>query len=93
MRGQAGELGFDGAPARTVDLKFAAAQGASIEVSFEPVGTTFRLEDEDFVFLRTSIAVVGSIEVVVWPNGIGVWVPYPGDYTILNRHGIELDRL
>jgi hypothetical protein len=78
---------------RTVDLKFAAATGATVEVCFEPVGTTFSLTDGEYVYLRAPIDVIGSIEMVVWPNGIGVWVPYPGDYAILDREGNELDRL
>jgi hypothetical protein len=93
MHGLADELGPEGAAPQTVDLKFAAAPGAAIEVCFEPVGTTFRLVDGDFVFLRVPVAAVPSIEVVVWPNGIGVWVPYPGEYVILNSDGMELDTL
>lgn len=77
----------------TVDLKFKAADGVSVEVTFEPVGTTVNLLDGEFVYLRAPMAAVASIEYVIWPNGIGVWVPYPGDYRILNQAGVELDRL
>lgn len=76
-----------------VDLKFAAAQGESVEVCFEPVGTTFALSDGEAVFLRTAISNVASLEIVSWPNGIVVWVPYPGDYTIVDSKGNEIDTL
>lgn len=77
----------------TVDLKYAAAGDSPIEVCFEPVGTTFRLTAGQWVFLRTPLEAVAKIEIVVWPNGIGVWVPYPGDYVVLDSEGNELDRL
>lgn len=78
---------------QVVDLKFAAAQGESVEVCFEPVGTTFSLSDGEAVFLRTAISNVASLEIVSWPNGIGVWVPYPGDYAIIDSNGNEIDTL
>ncbi len=78
---------------QVVDLKFVAARGASVEVCFEPVGTTFSLSDGEAVFLRTAISNVASLEVVSWPNGIGVWVPYPGDYAIIDSKGDEIDTL
>lgn len=78
---------------QVVDLKFAAAQGESIEVCFEPVGTTFSLSDSEAIFLRTAISNVAALEIVSWPNGIGVWVPYPGDYAIIDSNGNEIDTL
>jgi hypothetical protein len=93
MHGVADGTHAVGMGGRVADLKFASAREASIEVCFEPVGTTFSLSDGDCVFLRSPLEAVASIEVVVWPNGIGVWVPYPGDYVILNRDKIEIDRL
>lgn len=78
---------------QVVDLKFMAAQGQSVEVCFEPIGTTFSLRDGESIFLRTVIANVTSLEIVSWPNGIGVWVPYPGDYTIVDSKGNEIDTL
>ncbi|MGO1056127.1 hypothetical protein [Crossiella sp. CA198] len=77
----------------TVLLKFAAAPGATVSVSFEPIGSSFSLSDGDFVHLRTPAANVGKIEVVVWPNGISVEVPYPDEYAILNRDGDVIDWL
>jgi hypothetical protein len=77
----------------TVDLKYAAAGDSPVEICFEPVGTTFSLIDGQWIFLRTPLEAVPKIEVVVWPNGIGVWVPYPGDYIVLDSEGKELDRL
>ncbi|WP_312871050.1 hypothetical protein [Streptomyces lonarensis] len=78
---------------QVADLKFSAAQGESIEVCFEPVGTTFSLSDGEAVFLRTAISNVASFEIVSWPNGVGVWVPYPGDYAIVDSQGNEIDTL
>jgi hypothetical protein len=57
------------------------------------VGTTFSLIDGQWIFLRTPLEAVPKIEVVVWPNGIGVWVPHPGDYVVLDSECKELDRL
>ncbi|MFE4830008.1 hypothetical protein [Streptomyces sp. NPDC056672] len=76
---------------QVVDLKFIAARGESIEVCFEPVGTAFSLSDGEAVYLRTAISNVASLEIVSWPNGIGVWVPYPGDYAIIDSKGNEID--
>lgn len=74
-------------------LKFAAAPGKTVEVCFEPIGTTFQLSDGDCVYLRLPVSAVPEVEVVSWPSGIGVWVPYPGDYTILDRDKAEIDTL
>lgn len=38
---------------QTVDLKFTAARGETVEVCFEPVGTTFSLFDGQSIYLRT----------------------------------------
>ncbi|WP_117215643.1 hypothetical protein [Allorhizocola rhizosphaerae] len=81
------------ADAATTRLRFKAAYNASVEVTFEPVGTTFALAPEDFIYLELPIGALPEVEVVVWQNGIGVWVPYPGDYVILDSNGNELDRL
>jgi hypothetical protein len=74
-------------------LVFKAAPEESAEICFEPVGTTFQLISGQSVALQLPLSAVASVEVVVWPNGVGVWVPYPGDYVILDGEGRELDRL
>jgi hypothetical protein len=76
-----------------VDLKFTAAPGQNVEICFEPVGTTFSLSDGQSIYLRTEAKNLASVEIVSWPNGIGVWVPYPGNYAILDADGMELDQL
>lgn len=77
-----------------VSMKFTAAQGQSIEVSFEPVGTTFSLVDGESIYLRTTLENLASIEIVSWPQAVEVWVGvYPGDYVVLDSDGKELDRL
>ncbi|MFJ6574194.1 hypothetical protein ACIQNU_43070 [Streptomyces sp. NPDC091292] len=78
-----------------MNLKFTAAQGERVEVCFEPVGTTFSLVDGESIYLRTPMESVASLEIVSWPNGVGVWVPYPGtgEYAILDSEGEELDTL
>jgi hypothetical protein len=77
----------------TVDVKYVAAGDGTVEICFEPVGTTFSLMSGEWIFLRAPVEAVPKIEVVVWPNGIGVWVPYPGEYLVLDSEGKELDRL
>jgi hypothetical protein len=79
----------------TVDLKFASAPGLVISVAFEPVGTSFDLEDGDFVVLRTPKSAIESMEFHIWTSCLSVWVPYArGEvYMILDRNGKEIDRL
>ena len=77
----------------TVDLKYSTLGDAAMELCFEPIGTTFNLVKGKPIFLRVPIETVGSIETVLWPNGIGVWLPYPGDYVVLDEHGREIDRV
>lgn len=77
-----------------VRMKFTAAQGQDVEVSFEPVGTVFPLAGGQSIYLRTSLENLASIEIVSWPNAVEVWVGvYPGDYTVLDSDGNELDQL
>ncbi|MEU9783108.1 hypothetical protein AB0H92_19455 [Streptomyces phaeochromogenes] len=78
---------------QVVDLKFVAARGENVEVCFEPVGTTFSLSDGEAIFLRTAISNLASLEIVSWPNGIGVWLPCPGDHAIIDSGGNEIDTL
>ena len=78
----------------TVDLKYSVVTGGPFEVCFEPLGTTFVLMEGQAIYLRVPLEVAGQIEVVMWPKGIGVWVPNPGDdYPILNESGEVLHRL
>jgi len=77
----------------TVDLKYSTIGDDPMQICFEPVGTTFTLAKGQSIYLRLPIEAVADVETVVWPNGIGVWVPYPGDYVILDGAGNELDRL
>ncbi|CAL9642805.1 hypothetical protein SUDANB120_06391 (plasmid) [Streptomyces sp. enrichment culture] len=78
---------------QVVDMKFAAARQETVEICFEPVGVTFSLSDGETVYLRTAVSNVASLEIVSWPNGIAVWVPYPGEYTICDSSGVEIDTL
>ncbi|TCO45310.1 hypothetical protein EV192_12174 [Actinocrispum wychmicini] len=66
-----------------------------MRITFEPLGIAFELAVDEFIFLRVEQHVVTSIEIHVWPNGIAVWLPYPGDsdYVILDSGGNELNRL
>lgn len=79
-------------PDRTT-LKISVAQGASSEIGFEPIGTSFVLEGGDWVTLELPVSAVADVEIVAWPTGIAVWVPFPGDYIVLDSSGNELDRL
>ena len=79
-------------PHRTT-LKISVAKGASSEIGFEPIGTSFVLEGGDWLILELPISAVPDVEIVSWPNGIAVWVPFPGDYIVFDSSGTELDRL
>lgn len=79
-------------PDRTT-MKFSAAKGSSSEIGFEPIGTSFVLEDGEYVILELPAAAVPDVEIIAWPNGIAVWVPFPGDYVVFDSAGRELDRL
>jgi hypothetical protein len=78
---------------QTVDVKFASAKGASIEVFFEPGNKSIGLSDGESVYLRAPLDVVGSIVVEVWQGGISVWVPFPDDYSVLDENRTEIDKL
>ncbi|MBM6403575.1 hypothetical protein JQN72_04865 [Phycicoccus sp. CSK15P-2] len=43
--------------------------------------------------LELAISAVAQVEFVAWPNGIAVWVQFPGDYIVFDSSGNELDRL
>ncbi len=48
-----------------------------------------------FFFLRMPTAELTSLEIYVWPNGISVWLPYPGksDYVVLDAQDEEIGRI
>ncbi|PVC86788.1 hypothetical protein DBP19_25310 [Streptomyces sp. CS090A] len=77
-----------------MDLKLAAADGPA-RVTFEPGGTAFTLDAEEFITLRLDPVLAPSVEINIWPNGISVWLPYPGesDYIILDADDHEVARL
>ncbi|MFE7484324.1 hypothetical protein [Streptomyces sp. NPDC057552] len=85
-------MGTDSRP--TMDMKLAAADGPA-RITFEPGGTAFTLAAEEFLTLRLEPDVVPAVEIAVWPNGISVWLPYPGesDYIVLDSEGREVARL
>jgi hypothetical protein len=93
VRDRCAILGFMSTIEPTSRVTFKGATEASVVVQFEPIGTTFDVTADEFVVLQLPQWVVSSVEVVVWPTGISVWVPYPGDYVILDHEGRELDRL
>jgi hypothetical protein len=74
-------------------LKISVAPGASSEIGFEPIGTSFVVAGGDWVTLELPLSAVADVEIVTWPNGIAVWIPFPGDYVVLDSSGNELDRL
>ncbi|OLR94739.1 hypothetical protein BJP25_11500 [Actinokineospora bangkokensis] len=76
-----------------MDLKFTASESGPIQVSFEPIGTFFVLEPDESIYLRTPIGTLDSLQVVWWTGGIEVWVDHPGDHTVLDENGTELDTL
>ena len=78
--------------ART-SIKLSAASGASVEIGFEPIGTSFELAEDESIFLELPIDAVAELQIVSWHNGMAVWVPYPGDYVVYDAAGNVLDRL
>ncbi|MFJ3220781.1 hypothetical protein ACIPLC_33270 [Kitasatospora sp. NPDC086801] len=77
-----------------IDIKLAAT-GEPARISFEPGGTAFEVDVDDFISLRLDSGSVSSIEIYHWPNGISVWLPYPGesDFIVLDSSGEEMARL
>lgn len=74
-------------------LKISVTEGAPSEIGFEPIGTSFVVEGGDWLTLELPVSAVADVEIVVWPNGVAVWVPLPGDYLVRDSSGSELDRL
>ncbi|MFG3142170.1 hypothetical protein ACGFZA_38855 [Streptomyces sp. NPDC048211] len=77
-----------------IEIKLAATDGPA-RITFEPGGTAFSLDADEFITLRLDASLAPSIEVNIWPNGISVWLPYPGesDYIVLDSSGREVARL
>ncbi|MEW1724885.1 hypothetical protein [Streptomyces sp. NPDC093109] len=75
-------------------MKLAATDGPA-RVTFEPGGVVFALAAEEFVTLQFDPSLASSVEINIWPNGISVWLPYPGqsDYVILDSDDHEVARL
>lgn len=80
-------------PGERTSVKLASAHGATIEIGFEPIGTSFTLKEDQWIVLEMPIEAVGQLEFVAWPNRLAVWVPFPGDYVVYDSSGNELDRL
>ena len=78
---------------KRTSIKLSAAYGAKVEIGFEPIGTSFELSDDASIFLELPIEAVGELQIVSWPNGMAIWVPYPGDYVVYDGAGNVLDRL
>lgn len=77
-----------------MDIKLAAT-GTPARITFEPIGLAFEIEGEESLTLRIDPNLVPSMEIHTWPNGMGIWLPYPGesDYIILDSEGREITRL
>lgn len=86
-------LGVSSAGPDRTTFKISVAKGASSEIGFEPIGTSFVVEGGDWLILELPISAISEVEIVSWPNGIAVWVPFPGDYIVFDSSGAELDRL
>ena len=77
---------YEGSDSEPVEGKRANERG------FEPIGTSFVVEGGDWLTLELPVSAVADVEIVVWPNGVTVWVPLPGDYLVRDSSGSELDR-
>lgn len=80
----------------TIDIQFSAAPKSTISVFFEPLGGEYRLTDGETVFFRIPRRLIGSVEYVVWPDGLSVWLTYDkdeqADFIVLDQNMEELDR-
>lgn len=85
--------GSDSSSGGRTAITLKAPPAGAVEIGFEPIGSAFTVRDGDFVVLELDAASVARLEFVSWPNGIAVWVPYPGDYVVRDSAGQELDRL
>jgi hypothetical protein len=71
-------------------IKIRAANGPTL-VQFEPLGDTVDLEQDDWITVRTDPATPFTVEIVVSPTGLSVWLPYPGQgYVVSDSKGEEL---
>ncbi|MFG3002305.1 hypothetical protein [Streptomyces sp. NPDC048340] len=77
-----------------MEMKFAATDGPA-RVTFEPGGIAFELAADEFITLQLDPTLAPSLEINIWPNGISVWLPYPGesDFIVLDSSGREVARL
>ncbi|WP_123083178.1 hypothetical protein [Streptomyces sp. ADI95-16] len=77
-----------------MEMKIAATAGLT-RVTFEPGGVVFTLDAGEFITLQLDPSLAPSVEINIWPNGISVWLPYPGesDYIVLDSGNDELARL
>jgi hypothetical protein len=75
-------------------MKLAATDGPA-RVTFEPGGVVFTLDADEFITFQLDPSLAPSIEINMWPNGISVWLPYPGesDYIVLDSSDREVTRL
>lgn len=79
---------------QTIDLKYGSISGGpEICIWFEPFATTFELSDGDYVILRTPRHTLESMEVLLGPGGLQVWVDHTVESLVLDRHGNEIARL
>ena len=76
-------------------LKFVGQSGTDgfAEVGFEPIGSLFKLSNDDWIELELPLSAVGRMELFIWPDGLQVWVPYGEDYRVFDSTGTVIDRL
>lgn len=76
---------------KSVRLTFKAPPKGAAEFQFEPLGASFVVRDGDFLTLEVPRTAVEDVEMVAWPSGVSVWVPYPRTYCVRDSKGHELD--
>lgn len=77
-----------------IELKYGSLPGGpEICIQFEPLGTHFLLSDGDYVVLRTPLRVLETMEVLLGPEVLSVWVDHTVESVVLDRHGNEIARL
>jgi 2'-5' RNA ligase len=78
---------------KLTEIKLVAAEG-NVRITFEPLGEVVELKRDEVAYLRVPVEAIAATEIYVWPNGISVWLPYPGesDYVVVDANGDELLR-
>ncbi|KQZ16483.1 hypothetical protein ASD51_31570 [Streptomyces sp. Root55] len=72
-------------------IKVAADRTVGFTLMVEPLGVSYELEPEEFMFLEFSSSRIDELEITYWVGGVSVWIY--GDVIVIDQGGKEVDRL